>query len=137
MTQHPHISQAILEKQSELHDWHEYTSANLKALDTLDAIGERRRLGRVGTVPVTETEFNPHMALGFAQGSHGERYSVRITVSPKRGHHCTCPDWQQNGLKVGPCKHVLALSAHWRTHMLITLNHVSATLSDLIETVRK
>jgi hypothetical protein len=29
------------------------------------------------------------------------------------GHHCTCPDWQKNGTRVGPCKHVLRLAEVW------------------------
>jgi len=75
--------------------------------------GEARRLGRTRDITIDEVQFRNGRVLAQILGSSGKSYETRITLSPKRGHHCTCSDWQQNGRRIGPCKHVLALGHYW------------------------
>jgi hypothetical protein len=84
--------------------------------DTLVALGniaESGRDERTGQVTVSSYRWddlnNPTKLEGQIKGSKGDNYSPRISLSPKRGFWCDCRDSQSKGVKVGPCKHVLAL----------------------------
>jgi hypothetical protein len=81
------------------------------------ARGEARRLGRVSSMGVGTVTQTPERVTAPVRGTT-DTYDVRITLAPHRGHHCTCPDWERNGRKVGPCKHVLALGLAWREQYL-------------------
>ena len=86
---------------------------HLKLINDLIRAGEARRLGRVTGIKVGPIQFDGKTVKAQVTGV-GDIYSTRITVAPKRGHHCTCPDWEQRGRDVGPCKHVLALGLAWK-----------------------
>jgi hypothetical protein len=91
-------------------------------LSILIGKGESRRLGRAAQgVRITDAkeESGGNRITAHPAGSRGEKYDTRITLAPRRGHHCTCMDWQQRGRSVGPCKHVLALALHWQNNELI------------------
>jgi len=81
------------------------------------ARGEARRIGRVSSMGVGTINQAPERITAQVKGST-DVYDVRITLAPHRGHHCTCPDWERNGRKVGPCKHVMALGIAWRERIL-------------------
>lgn len=106
--------------------------ANMKLVDDLVAAGERRRVGRVSDINVGVINFNRMQVTAKVAGTTGN-YDVRITVAPKRGHHCTCLDWEKNGRQVGPCKHVLALALAWKNEMILPeANAISDKLADII-----
>jgi len=106
--------------------------ANMKLVEDLVAAGERRRIGRVSDVNVGVVDFDGTRVTATVAGTTGH-YDVRITVAPKRGHHCSCPDWEKNGRRVGPCKHVLALALAWKEERLTPeVESISAKLSDII-----
>ena len=85
----------------------------------LKAAGEKRRLGRIQGIRVKDMQWDGKRVQATVEGSQGDTYTTRITVSPKRGHHCTCPDWKRRGRSVGPCKHVLALGNVWLKERVI------------------
>ncbi len=85
-------------------------------MDLLISKGEARRLGRLTDVKVTTFALQGNKIQALVQGTSGV-YQTSITLSP-RGHRCSCPDWLQNGPKVGPCKHVLALAVAWQEERL-------------------
>jgi len=78
--------------------------------DLLDA-GEVKRLARSQKVSISEAKVQDTRIVGSVVGSKNI-YFTRITLFPKRGFYCSCPDCGQRGRRVGPCKHVLAL-AQW------------------------
>ncbi len=92
-------------------------SGYLSAVDDLIIAGERRRLGRVSGMTVGPISNDVNRVFATVTGLTG-KYETRITLLPKRGHHCTCPDWEKNGRNVGPCKHVLALGFKWKYETL-------------------
>jgi len=115
---------------------HNYVNT-LKALNaTLDALiqaAEERRLGRVSDIKVGPMMFDEQRITATIQGTTG-KYQTRIRVSPRRGHHCTCPDWAKNGIRVGPCKHVLALGMAFREHRLLpALDRILTTLMGILD----
>lgn len=93
-------------------------AATSATLDRLIAAGEARRLGRTSDIKVMSPRFDGQKLTSTMQGRTGV-YDTRITFLPRAGHHCTCPDWQQRGRQVGPCKHVLALGEYWRDEEVI------------------
>lgn len=102
-------------------------------LQALIKAGDARRLGRVAGMQVGHMRFDGRIIEADVRGSTGI-YSPHITVFPTRGHYCTCPDWMQNGRKVGPCKHVLALGTAFRDSRLVpALNRVANALMDILE----
>ena len=108
----------------------EILAATMKALI---AAAEARRLGRVGDIKVTDIAFDGKVVSAFVTGTTGV-YTTHITVLPARGHHCTCPDWVQNGKRVGPCKHVLALGTEFRdTRIVPALDRVALSLMNILE----
>lgn len=103
----------------------ETTTANAENLieqaslmDRLISKGEARRLGRTQHIKMKSVSFDGNRISARIQGTTGD-YDTRITLKPKPGHHCTCPDWERNGRKVGPCKHVLRLGQYWRDEKVI------------------
>lgn len=91
--------------------------SNFLLLNDLIAKGEQRRLGRVQGIGVGKISLDATKLEAVVKGKTGT-YNVRVTLAPKRGHHCTCEDWARNGKLVGPCKHVLALGAAWKERRL-------------------
>lgn len=108
--------------------------------DTLEALihaGEARRLGRTDDVKIASAKGNARQITAIVQGTSG-RYDTRITLSPKRGHHCTCPDWQKRGKQVGPCKHVLALARYWReTEVIPALDNLAEGVGAVLKDFNK
>ena len=102
-----------------LHSTLTVLSDHFGAMRALMLAGEHRRMGRITGMGVqaATVAYMSGAVTGQVQGMTGT-YDVRIRVYPKRGHHCTCPDWEKNGKRVGPCKHVLALGFHWLGHKL-------------------
>lgn len=74
--------------------------------------GEARRLGRTSDIRVLRTWYDGDRVTANVMGTK-DLYETRITIRPRPGHHCECPDWAQNGMRVGPCKHVLKLAEEW------------------------
>ena len=105
----------------------------LKLVADLVAAGEARRVGRVNDINVGPIRFDGQKVEATVAGTTG-KYTVRITVAPKRGHHCICPDWERNGKTTGPCKHVLALGLAWKNEMLLpTVDYMDDNLTDILE----
>jgi len=102
-------------------------------LQALIKAGEARRLGRVAGMQVGPMRFDGRIIEAEVRGSTGI-YSPHITILPSRGHYCTCPDWMQNGRKIGPCKHVLALGTAFRdTRLVPALDRVANALMGILE----
>jgi uncharacterized Zn finger protein len=111
----------------------EETRNNLQLVDDLVAAGEKRRVGRVSDINVGVVSFDGRQVKAKVAGTTGD-YDTRITVSP-RGHHCTCQDWEKNGRRVGPCKHVLALGLAWKAENLVpTANNIEDHLFFILDT---
>lgn len=90
----------------------------LELTNDLIKAGEARRLGRAEPIKPTDVHYDTRQITAKVKGETGI-YQTRITLPPKRGHHCTCPDWVQNGKTIGPCKHVLALGLYWQNQRVI------------------
>lgn len=104
-------------------------------MERLIAKGEARRLGRTADIHLRSVRFDGKQINADVQGTTGD-YQTRITLRPKPGHHCTCPDWQRNGQRVGPCKHVLKLGEHWRDERVVpALNLMHDELASLLTRV--
>jgi len=100
----------------------------------LVAAGEARRLGRVTPIRASEVKFDGQRISAVTTGETGNTYLTHITLPPRRGHHCTCPDWVQNGKRVGPCKHVLALGLYWRDNRLDpAMTRLQDALTNILE----
>lgn len=89
-----------------------YLNEQITLANRLISKGEARRLGRTSDIRVTRADFDGNRVTARVIGTTGQ-YDTRITVRPTPGHRCTCPDWQKNGPRVGPCKHVLRLAEVW------------------------
>lgn len=112
--------------------------------------GEARRLGRMTDVKVRSVTFDGDRLVAKVEGSTGT-YETRITFFPRPGHRCTCPDWVQNGVRVGPCKHVLKLADLWwervyhrfveleyaKTAVRVATAHERAVVSERVAAVRR
>lgn len=85
-------------------------------MDRLILRGEARRLGRTSDVELEHVTFDGLRIEASVQGVT-DTYHTRITLRPRPGHRCTCQDWEKNGLRVGPCKHVLRLGYDWRENV--------------------
>jgi uncharacterized Zn finger protein len=101
-----------------LETWRKDLESQVQLMDRLIAAGEARRLGRTGAIKVKSVQWDEKVIQALIQGTTGD-YKTRITVSPRPGHHCTCPDWQRNGQRVGPCKHVLRLGEYWKEERVL------------------
>lgn len=102
---------AVIRHKDALKELHELASDLIKA-------GEARRLDRAGPIKPTDVVLDANSITATIKGISGT-YQTRITFPPKRGHHCTCPDWVQNGRKIGPCKHVLALGLYLQNERIL------------------
>lgn len=125
-------SDSLTKKLSALMEWKNELISASNTLDVLIAAGEARRLGRVGDIKILSMSFSNGRIQGVIQGTQ-DKYQTRITINPTRGHRCTCPDWAHNGVKVGPCKHVLALAYQFKAekvlpNMDLMENHVDLLL---------
>lgn len=85
-------------------------SSQLTDLSRLFQKASRTRLPRAPLVKLSEQNVTAQSVTAVALGT--DKYRVRILFSPHAGYRCDCPDWAQNAIHVGPCKHVLAL-AFW------------------------
>lgn len=73
------------------------------------------RAARAAAVSVLEVKIKLEGSeiTGFtARTGEGGKYATRLTLSPRRGFHCTCPDLQQRRVA---CKHVVALATRVTT----------------------
>ena len=104
----------------------------MATIQALIAKGEARRLQRVEGMLVEDVRYDGRTINATVRGLTGN-YSTRITLQP-RGHHCTCADWEKNGRRVGPCKHVLALGYDWlNLRVLPQIQTVTDNLVDALE----
>jgi len=81
------------------------------ALRALAGVTDPARAVRAATVTVESVKLSLNGATlngVTARTGEGGKYATRITLGPRRGFHCTCPDCTQR--KVA-CKHVAALAA--------------------------
>ena len=81
------------------------------ALAALVRVMDPARAVRAATVTVESVKLSLSGATlngVTARTGEGGKYNTRISFAPRRGFHCTCPDFQQR--KVA-CKHVAALAA--------------------------
>lgn len=104
-----------------------------EAMEALLAKGEEGRQERSEKRPVEVVDAREDGGHIHAkvQGV-GKVYSVRITLAPRRGYRCTCPDSRRRGRVVGPCKHTLALAAHWREKLADDLDRIEGGLVNLL-----
>lgn len=91
-------------------------SNDMETLTTLLHMGEGRRRVRAEERPVISATMEDGQISGVVTGEK-TRHQCRITLSPRRGFACTCPDFQFRARKVGPCKHVLALASVGVDHL--------------------
>ena len=89
-----------------------FLNKQVELLNRLISRGEERRLGRTGDIRLQQMWFNGNQVWAKVLGT-SDRYDTSITLRPHPGHQCSCPDWQQNGKRLGPCKHVLKLGETW------------------------
>lgn len=95
----------------------------LHLMRRLIAKGESRRIGRVTDVRVRSLKYDGDRVWAQVQGKT-DVYHPWITIRPQPGHHCNCPDWQQNGKRVGPCKHVLRVAEDWEDLLIGKLERI-------------
>lgn len=81
----------------------------------LAAVTTAARAARAAEVSVVDVKIalNGAEITGFtARTGEGGKYATRLTLAPRRGFHCTCPDLQQRRTA---CKHVAALATRVTT----------------------
>jgi len=83
---------------------------HLESLQRFWNLGERRRQQRAGSVRL-DVKLVRNGLAGKAFGT--ETYSFSLPLSPPFKYTCTCPDFQKNSRRLGPCKHLLAASSSW------------------------
>lgn len=103
-----------------------------KTMSDLIAAAERRRLDRSEKIRITAFSPEPDRLVSTVKGET-DIYTTRITLRPKRGHFCTCQDWQQRGRSVGPCKHVLALAQFYTNELAPKVNAVENELDKIVD----
>lgn len=130
-----HLSE-VAELLSVTQRWLDTIRFHAETMAALKAAGERRRLGRTSGIVIKSLDVDnpnhPSHIEAVVQGT-SDVYRTRITFAPRRGHRCTCPDWQRNGLRIGPCKHVLALGEHWDVRVRKALDRAEDKLIDLVQ----
>ena len=80
------------------------------ALAALVRVMDPARAARAATVEVEGLKLSLSGAtlVGItARTGEGGKYATRITLAPRRGFHCSCPDAKRRAA----CKHVSALAA--------------------------
>lgn len=84
-----------------------------EALTALVRVMDPARAARAESVTVTNVEFHHAgrtlVAITGTTGAGDRVYATRITLGPKRGFSCNCPDCVGRGVA---CKHVSALAGH-------------------------
>jgi len=82
-------------------------------LHALLSKADHRRYDRAEAVEVTSATLTEDLSRvsGTVVGTTAT-YESRITITPRRGFRCTCPDCRDRGHRVGPCKHIIALAEH-------------------------
>lgn len=93
------------------------TAANtiVASLTALAAVTDPARAARAGTVEVEGVKLSlagSSITGVTARTGEGGKYATRITLAPRRGFNCTCPDATQRRVA---CKHVSALAARLAT----------------------
>jgi hypothetical protein len=112
--------------------WAKELDLHVKTMLALIAAGESRRLGRTSAIQVGSVSWDGRRISATVKGTTSD-YQTHITIQPKRGHRCTCPDWQKNGKRVGPCKHVLRLGQVWLEESVTpALNGLDSRLEDIL-----
>jgi len=97
--------------------------AQLALMRRLKSRGEARRLGRTTDIKIQEMRYDGDRVWAKVQGVT-DVYHPWITIRPRPGHHCDCPDWQKNGIRVGPCKHVLRIGEEWEEILIDKLSRM-------------
>ena len=80
------------------------------ALNALVRVMDPARAARAATVEVEGVKLSLSGAtlVGItARTGEGGKYATRITLAPRRGFHCSCPDAKRRVA----CKHVSAVAA--------------------------
>ena len=107
-------------------------SLHESTIEDLFRIADPKRMGRIGDVKVSLTSASAEKVEGRVSGRTGN-YDTRISIQPKRGFHCTCPDFVQRGMRDGPCKHVLATALEWKERVLQAEDRLQAQLDVILE----
>jgi hypothetical protein len=127
----------LKERASQISAFAEQLTNIQTVLARLQAAGEARRLGRAPGMQIKN--FQTEIKGGWVTRVNAEVvgdtsvYYPRITFLPRAGHFCTCLDWQQRGLSVGPCKHVLRLGALYQTAVTDTFNMMDTRIKQLLD----
>jgi len=90
-------------------DWRKLLELHVETLNALERLAEDKRKLRADGLKTKQIDYTDDRISGEVVGSKGDVYHPHVTIRPRRGHYCTCPDWARNGRRVGPCKHILKL----------------------------
>jgi hypothetical protein len=93
-------------------DFMDLQTRQASTMRDLIAAGEARRLGRTNDISIQKWGVAQDGLISAEMRGTTGVYQTHIRLDP-RGHRCTCEDWQKNGRRVGPCKHVLRLGQAW------------------------
>ena len=106
-----------------------------EALDALLGVASHERAGRSLGVGVQSLVFKrdggKSGVASVVRGSSGN-YACAIVFNP-RGFRCTCPDSQQRGRQVGPCKHVIATANAAMEKVKVAGADADSALESLLE----
>ena len=128
-----HLSASTISLVNSVQTYASQLELHTSTIQALMQAGEARRLQRMNLDAVVVHRFDASLIEAKVKGTEGV-YNTRITFTPKRGHRCTCPDWQRSGLRVGPCKHVLALGAKWMDDFVTPAKErLDDTISTILE----
>ena len=128
------LLQGISNQIQAIQQWGATLAFQAQTMRALITAGEKRRLGRVSQIQIKNLKYDGQHVDGTMLGSQGNVYHTRITILPRRGHQCDCPDWKQRGRTVGPCKHVLRLGQEWlEAHVLPALEGLEDRLIGVLE----
>jgi len=108
------------------------------SLGALVSLAEKGRFDRSEQIDVAQMSFDGKQILGTckSQKGTGSSYKTRISLLPKRGYNCSCPDRERRGGSAGPCKHVLALGrTFWTEELQPELQAVEGALDDVMGTL--
>lgn len=132
------LQQETQESITLLQDYLDAINYFAQVLSRLLEVSEDKRVQRSEKTFVKEYEMKNQRIEGVveSQTTQGRiEYKTRITFDP-RGHRCECPDWQQRGRTVGPCKHVVALGrAFWEHTLVPDLEYVQRSVKDVVDKV--
>jgi hypothetical protein len=108
------------------------------ALSQLVKIAEQGRFDRSEKIDVSSIQFDGQVIMGKCKSGRGsDTYNTRISLLPKRGYNCTCPDRERRGGSVGPCKHVLALGREfWNGELLPEMEAIETAYSGVMSKLK-